>query len=140
MADKWDEMGGSYFLLQVYLLVWFFKERRSEAQVQKEEGNDFFKKQEYELAIKSYSRALKLCPKDFVKDRAILFSNRAACRMKKVSTDENHRCNCKLFLLIFIHSFRILFTRLFCPRGFFPTLLHLQSVSLCVELAQTQLC
>lgn len=43
-------------------------------------------------------------------------------------------------LLIFIHSFRILFTRLFCPMGFFPTFLHLQSVSLCVELAQTQLC
>lgn len=123
MADKWDEMGGSYFLLQVYLLVWFFKERRSEAQVQKEEGNDFFKKQEYESAIKSYSRALKLCPKDFVKDRAILFSNRAACRMKKVSTDENHRCNCKPFLLIFIHSFRILFTRLFCPMGFLPPFL-----------------
>lgn len=89
------------------------------------------------MAIKSYSRALKLCPKDFVKDRAILFSNRAACRMKKVSTDENHRCNCKPFLLIFIHSFRILFIRLFCPMGFFPTLLHLQSVSPCVELAQT---
>lgn len=55
---------------------------------------------------------------------------------------ENHRCtcNCKPFLLLFIHSFRILFTRLFCPMGFFPTLLHLQSVSLCVELAQTQLC
>lgn len=64
------------------------KERRSEAQVQKEEGNDFFKKQEYELAIKSYSRALKLCPKDFVKDRAILFSNRAACRMKKSENEE----------------------------------------------------
>lgn len=78
----------------------FFKERRSEAQVQKEEGNDFFKKQEYELANKSYSRALKLCPKDFVKDRAILFSNRAACRMKKVSTDENHRCTFDIYSFI----------------------------------------
>lgn len=64
------------------------KERRSEAQLQKEEGNDFFKKQEYESAIKSYSRALRLCPKDFIKDRAILFSNRAACRMKKSEYEE----------------------------------------------------
>lgn len=66
-------------------LQYIFQERRTEAQVHKEKGNDFFKNQKYEDAIKSYSRALKLCPKDFIKDRSILFSNRAACKMKKAS-------------------------------------------------------
>ncbi|XP_061170443.1 tetratricopeptide repeat protein 1-like [Saccostrea echinata] len=64
------------------------KERRSEAQEQKEKGNDFFKKQEYENAVNAYTRALRLCPKDFIKDRAILYSNRAACKMKESQNEE----------------------------------------------------
>ncbi|KAJ8316651.1 hypothetical protein KUTeg_005794 [Tegillarca granosa] len=57
-------------------------ERKNQAQSHKEEGNKLFKEQNYKEAIKCYGKALRLCPVAFPKDRAIMYSNRAACWMK----------------------------------------------------------
>ncbi|XP_057585872.1 tetratricopeptide repeat protein 1 [Hippopotamus amphibius kiboko] len=59
------------------------KRRREESSRLKEEGNEQFKKGDYVEAESSYSRALQICPSCFQKDRSILFSNRAAARMKQ---------------------------------------------------------
>ncbi|XP_007464473.1 PREDICTED: tetratricopeptide repeat protein 1 [Lipotes vexillifer] len=59
------------------------KRRREESSRLKEEGNEQFKKGDYIEAEGTYSRALQLCPSSFQKDRSILFSNRAAARMKQ---------------------------------------------------------
>ncbi|XP_064422807.1 tetratricopeptide repeat protein 1 [Latimeria chalumnae] len=56
--------------------------RRDESSQLKEEGNDQFKKGEYTAAETSYMKALEVCPFCFQKDRSILYSNRAAARMK----------------------------------------------------------
>jgi hypothetical protein len=39
---------------------------------------------DYMEAESSYSQALQMCPACFQKDRSVLFSNRAAARMKQV--------------------------------------------------------
>ncbi|XP_012316482.2 tetratricopeptide repeat protein 1 [Aotus nancymaae] len=59
------------------------QKRREESTRLKEEGNEQFKKGDYVEAESSYSRALEICPSCFQKDRSILFSNRAAARMKQ---------------------------------------------------------
>lgn len=59
------------------------QKRREESTRLKEEGNEQFKKGDYTEAEGSYSRALQMCPSCFQKDRSILFSNRAAARMKQ---------------------------------------------------------
>lgn len=59
------------------------QKRREESTRLKEEGNEQFKKGEYTEAESSYSRALQMCPSCFQKDRSVLFSNRAAARMKQ---------------------------------------------------------
>lgn len=59
------------------------QKRREESTRLKEEGNEQFKKGDYIEAESSYSRALQMCPSCFQKDRSILFSNRAAARMKQ---------------------------------------------------------
>uniref|UniRef100_A0A8C3VPG3 Tetratricopeptide repeat protein 1 n=1 Tax=Catagonus wagneri TaxID=51154 RepID=A0A8C3VPG3_9CETA len=59
------------------------KRRREESSRLKEEGNEQFKKGDYIEAESSYTRALQMCPSCFQKDRSILFSNRAAARMKQ---------------------------------------------------------
>uniref|UniRef100_A0A2K6GAM6 Tetratricopeptide repeat domain 1 n=1 Tax=Propithecus coquereli TaxID=379532 RepID=A0A2K6GAM6_PROCO len=59
------------------------QKRREESTKLKEEGNEQFKKGDYIEAESSYSRALEICPSCFQKDRSILFSNRAAARMKQ---------------------------------------------------------
>uniref|UniRef100_A0A670Y315 Protein unc-45 homolog B n=1 Tax=Pseudonaja textilis TaxID=8673 RepID=A0A670Y315_PSETE len=48
----------------------------------KEEGNKFFQGNDYENAIKSYSKALKLAKDPSL--QAVLYRNRAACFLKKV--------------------------------------------------------
>ncbi|KAL5017636.1 hypothetical protein ScPMuIL_007225 [Solemya velum] len=58
------------------------KELQKQAQEEKEEGNKLFKEASYKEARKHYTRALKLCPLSFKKDRSIMFSNRAACKMR----------------------------------------------------------
>lgn len=59
------------------------QKRREESTSLKEEGNEQFKKGDYIEAESFYSRALQMCPSCFQKDRSILFSNRAAARMKQ---------------------------------------------------------
>uniref|UniRef100_A0A671FQB1 Tetratricopeptide repeat protein 1 n=1 Tax=Rhinolophus ferrumequinum TaxID=59479 RepID=A0A671FQB1_RHIFE len=59
------------------------QKRREESTRLKEEGNEQFKKGDYIDAESSYSQALQMCPSCFQKDRSILFSNRAAARMKQ---------------------------------------------------------
>lgn len=59
------------------------QKRREESAKLKEEGNEQFKRGEYMEAESSYSQALQMCPACFQKDRSVLFSNRAAARMKQ---------------------------------------------------------
>ncbi|NXA32133.1 TTC1 protein, partial [Eudromia elegans] len=61
--------------------------RRKESTTLKEKGNEQFKKGDYGEAEDSYTRALRICPACFQKDRAVLFSNRAAARMKQDKTE-----------------------------------------------------
>ncbi|XP_072119785.1 tetratricopeptide repeat protein 1 isoform X2 [Mobula birostris] len=58
------------------------KRRQSESLTLKEVGNEQFKKGEYPEAENSYTEALGICPACHQKDRSILYSNRAAARMK----------------------------------------------------------
>lgn len=59
------------------------QKRRQESAKLKEEGNGQFKKGDYTEAEGSYSQALQVCPACFQQDRSVLFSNRAAARMKQ---------------------------------------------------------
>ncbi|KAM9289044.1 tetratricopeptide repeat protein 1 isoform 2-T3 [Morus bassanus] len=59
------------------------QKRRKESTTLKEKGNEQFKKGDYGEAEDSYTKALQICPACFQKDRAILFSNRAAAKMKQ---------------------------------------------------------
>lgn len=55
--------------------------RRQESLVLKEKGNTQFKAGEHTEAESSYTEALGVCPVCFSKERAVLFSNRAAARI-----------------------------------------------------------
>ncbi|XP_054831528.1 tetratricopeptide repeat protein 1 [Eublepharis macularius] len=59
------------------------QKRRDESTKLKEEGNEQFKRREYEEAEDSYSKALEVCPACCSTDRSVLYSNRAAARMKQ---------------------------------------------------------
>ncbi|KAM6214158.1 tetratricopeptide repeat protein 1 [Rhynchocyon petersi] len=59
------------------------QKRREESTRLKQEGNEQFKKGDYIEAESSYTQALQTCPACFQKERSILFSNRAAARMKQ---------------------------------------------------------
>lgn len=59
------------------------QKRREESTRLKEEGNEQFRKADYLEAENSYSQALQACPCCFQKERSVLFSNRAAARMKQ---------------------------------------------------------
>lgn len=48
----------------------------------KNKGNDLFAKGLYEEAASTYTEALRVCPLSFEKDRAILYANRGAARVK----------------------------------------------------------
>ncbi|NXD08069.1 TTC1 protein, partial [Nothocercus nigrocapillus] len=61
--------------------------RRKESTTLKEKGNEQFKKGDYGEAEDYYTRALQICPACFQKDRAVLFSNRAAAKMKQDKTE-----------------------------------------------------
>ncbi|KAG1666593.1 Tetratricopeptide repeat protein 1 [Nymphon striatum] len=56
--------------------------RKIEAQALKDNGNELYKNESFEDAIKKYTEALLICPLSFAKDRSIMYSNRAACRVK----------------------------------------------------------
>lgn len=63
------------------------EERRKESTRLKEEGNELFKKGDYAEAEDIYSQALLKCPALYRKERAILYSNRAAARLKQDKTE-----------------------------------------------------
>ncbi|KAJ8865900.1 hypothetical protein PR048_033423 [Dryococelus australis] len=48
----------------------------------KESGNELFRAGEFRQAAEKYTLALRTCPLAFPSDRAALFCNRAACKMK----------------------------------------------------------
>ena len=52
----------------------------------KETGNKEFKEGNYDLAIDTYTKALKICPLIENKDRSVLYSNRSICFLKIVRT------------------------------------------------------
>lgn len=55
---------------------------KDEAEKLKNEGNIFFKDGEYMKAISLYTQGLQTCPLMYSKERAILYSNRAAAKIK----------------------------------------------------------
>ncbi|XP_059589473.1 tetratricopeptide repeat protein 1 isoform X4 [Alligator mississippiensis] len=63
------------------------QKRRKESTSLKEKGNEQFKKQEFGEAEDSYTKGLRVCPACYLKDRSVLFSNRAAARMKQDKTE-----------------------------------------------------
>ncbi|XP_067422704.1 tetratricopeptide repeat protein 1 [Emydura macquarii macquarii] len=63
------------------------QKRRKESTMLKEKGNKQFKKGEYGEAEDFYKKALQVCPACYQKDRSVLFSNRAAARMKQDKTE-----------------------------------------------------
>nr|XP_006137213.1 tetratricopeptide repeat protein 1 isoform X1 [Pelodiscus sinensis]XP_006137214.1 tetratricopeptide repeat protein 1 isoform X1 [Pelodiscus sinensis]XP_006137215.1 tetratricopeptide repeat protein 1 isoform X1 [Pelodiscus sinensis] len=63
------------------------QKRRKESTTLKEKGNKQFKEGEYGEAEDSYTKAVQVCPACYQKDRSVLFSNRAAARMKQDKTE-----------------------------------------------------
>jgi Ca2+/Na+ antiporter len=61
------------------------KRLRKEAQLHKSQGNEQFKAGDYQESAKSYTLGLRSCPLAFDKDRAVMYSNRAAAKVKLVS-------------------------------------------------------
>ncbi|XP_046975608.1 tetratricopeptide repeat protein 1 [Vanessa cardui] len=57
-------------------------ERRSIAETLKTMGNLAFKNEEYERSIEKYTEALKICPLQFNEQRAVLYCNRSAAKLK----------------------------------------------------------
>lgn len=51
----------------------------------KSEGNRVFKDGNYAASIVEYTQALKTCPLCYVKERSIMYSNRAAAKLHLVS-------------------------------------------------------
>ncbi|XP_015257011.1 PREDICTED: tetratricopeptide repeat protein 1 [Cyprinodon variegatus] len=62
--------------------------RRQQSVTLKETGNSLFKAGEWKEAERSYTEALALCPLCFSRERAVLFSNRAAARLHLELKDE----------------------------------------------------
>uniref|UniRef100_A0A4W5M126 Tetratricopeptide repeat domain 1 n=1 Tax=Hucho hucho TaxID=62062 RepID=A0A4W5M126_9TELE len=70
--------------------------RRKESTSLKDKGNSQFKSGEHTEAEESYTAALGLCPMCYSKERAILFSNRAAARLHLRLPHQIHERNEKL--------------------------------------------
>ncbi|XP_075888224.1 tetratricopeptide repeat protein 1 [Nelusetta ayraudi] len=62
--------------------------RRQQSLTLKEKGNSQFKSGDWREAEQSYKEALQMCPVCFNKERAILFSNRAAARLHLDQTEQ----------------------------------------------------
>ncbi|KAG0725194.1 Tetratricopeptide repeat protein 1 [Chionoecetes opilio] len=56
--------------------------RREESLQHKESGNTSFREGDLQPAVTSYTAGLRMCPLSFSRDRAVLYSNRAAARAK----------------------------------------------------------
>uniref|UniRef100_A0A8C7CX97 Tetratricopeptide repeat domain 1 n=1 Tax=Oncorhynchus kisutch TaxID=8019 RepID=A0A8C7CX97_ONCKI len=70
--------------------------RREESMTLKDKGNSQFKSGEHTEAEESYTAALGVCPVCYSKERAILFSNRAAARLHLRLPQQIHERNEKL--------------------------------------------
>ena len=57
----------------------------------KQQGNDFFKQQKYEDAIKCYQEAIKVCPPEKIEDIAIFHQNIGAVYDQMVGVRERER-------------------------------------------------
>lgn len=68
-----------------YCVCYSLKKLRSEAQIYKSRGNEQFKAGGYQESAKSYTLGLRTCPLAFDKDRAVMYANRAAAKVKLVS-------------------------------------------------------
>ncbi|EDV43452.1 uncharacterized protein Dana_GF16515 [Drosophila ananassae] len=55
---------------------------KEQANKLKLEGNELFKNDQADGAVKVYTEALNVCPSDNTRERAVLFGNRAAAKMK----------------------------------------------------------
>ncbi|KAK3603020.1 hypothetical protein CHS0354_037767 [Potamilus streckersoni] len=86
------------------------EERRTKAQALKDEGNALFKSGSYKSAIRCYTQALCICPMKFVKDRAIMYSNRAACKLRRDNKEEAIR-DCTKALNLHPHYVKALLRR-----------------------------
>lgn len=62
--------------------------RKDEAHRLKEEGNTQFKEKNFKEAATLYTTALKTCPLSYTNERSVMFSNRAACKVKLEKKDE----------------------------------------------------
>lgn len=58
------------------------EEKLEEAKKMKAEGNQLFGAMKFDEAIVVYSNALQVCPLAYEKDRAMIYSNRGACKIK----------------------------------------------------------
>ena len=63
----------------------YLQSRRSEALHLKEQGNEHYNGGHYEKAIETYTDALAVCLLSHTNDRAILYANRAAAKVKMVN-------------------------------------------------------
>ena len=86
------------------------EELQQSAQVLKEQGNELFRCGSYKSAIKLYSRALRKCPLKFAKDRSIVYSNRAVCKLK-FNDDEVAIRDCSKALDLHPHYMKALVRR-----------------------------
>lgn len=66
-------------------MYYCLKRLRGEAEVYKSRGNEQFKAGDFQESAQSYTLGLRTCPLAFDKDRAVMYSNRAAANMKLVS-------------------------------------------------------
>jgi len=67
---------------------------RAEAEVLKNEGNNLFRATEYSKAMLAYTEGLQTCPLEYDNDRAILYANRAAAKMKYIEDKDTAIADC----------------------------------------------
>ncbi|XP_015171030.1 PREDICTED: tetratricopeptide repeat protein 1 [Polistes dominula] len=67
---------------------------KDEAEKLKNEGNTSFKDGDYVKAISLYTQGLQTCPLTYSKERAILYSNRAAAKIKSLDEKESAISDC----------------------------------------------
>lgn len=66
---------------------------RDKAVAKKNEGNELYKAENYLDALQAYTDGLEMCPLQFTKERAIIYSNRAATKIK-LGRDKSALCDC----------------------------------------------
>ena len=71
--------------------VLMLQELKEKAQELKAEGNALFKDNNYVGAVVAYTDALRTCPLACAKERSIMYSNRAACKLHMVSATHSKR-------------------------------------------------